>query len=137
MEVKGGSSMALEASILNGTKKKLGLDAGYAAFDTDVIDYINGAFFRLRTLGLGPPEGFQIEGDTETWEDFNTVELNKTVVNAVKTYIQRKVRLQFDPPDTPHHIKALEDQIREDEHVLLTERELLAWQTQPSLPSLP
>lgn len=53
--------MALEQSILLGTKKKLGLAPGYTAFDHDVIDYINGAFFRLKTLGLGPPEGFAID----------------------------------------------------------------------------
>lgn len=128
--------MALEQSILKGTKKKLGLGADYHAFDHDVIDYINGAFFRLKTLGLGPPEGYMIEGDEETWDDFNDVDLDLTVLNAVKTYINLKVRLLFDPPGTPHHIQAIEDQISELEYTLKTERDLVRW-TPSSLPSLP
>lgn len=129
--------MALEKSILKGTKKKLGLDEAYDAFDHDVIDYINGAFFRLHQLGLGPPTGFMIEGDEETWADFNTVDMLPTVLNAVKTYIGLKVRLLFDPPGTSYHITAVEEQITELEHTLLTERELTEWSAQSSLPSLP
>lgn len=124
--------MAIEQSILKGTKKKLGLDENYRAFDTDVIDYINGAFFRLRTLGLGPADGFEIEDDGDEWSDFDTVGLDRTVLNAVKTYINLKVRLLFDPPGTPHHIKAMEEQVTELEHVLLTERELALWSMPPS-----
>lgn len=129
--------MALEQRILVGTKKKLGLGEDYTAFDIDVIDYINSAFFRLRTLGLGPPEGFMIESDAETWDDFDTVGLDITVLNAVKTYVNLKVRLQFDPPGTPHHIQAIEDQITELEHTLLTERDLVAWTPPSSSLSLP
>lgn len=119
--------MALEQSILNGTKKKLGLDASYTAFDVDVIDYINGAFFKLFQLGLGPSNGFSIEDEEATWEDFDLVGLNISVLNAVKTYINLKVRLIFDPPAAAHHIKAIEDQITELEYTLLLERELKRW----------
>lgn len=119
--------MALEQSILKSTKKKLGLDASYHDFDQDVTDYINSSFFRLYQLGLGPSTGFAIEDETETWDDFNTTELNVSVLNAVKTYVNLKVRLQFDPPGLAHHIKAIEDQIVELEHTLLTERDLAVW----------
>lgn len=126
--------MALEQSILKSTKKKLGLDAGYGAFDLDVIDFINGAFFRMKTLGLGPPQGFQIEDDSEVWDDFDTVGLDLTVLNAVKTYVAMKVRLAFDPPGTPHHIQAIKEQITELEYTLKTERELVQWQPPVTTP---
>lgn len=119
--------MALEQSILKSTKKKLNLDESYHDFDQDVIDYINSSFFRLYQLGLGPPEGFAIDDEEETWDSFITGGLNVSVLNAVKTYVNLKVRLQFDPPGLAHHIKAIEDQIVELEHTLLTERDLAVW----------
>jgi len=126
--------MALEQSILKGTKKKLGLDESYTAFDTDVIDYINSAFARLTQLGLGPSDGYMIEGDAETWDDFDTVNLGIATLNAVKTYINLKVRAVFDPPGTPHHLAALKEQISEQEYTLLTEMNLRKWSVPSSSP---
>ena len=128
--------MALEQSILISTKKKLGLDKEYKDFDQDVTDYINASFFRLYQLGLGPSSGFAITGEDEVWDDFDTIELAVPVLNAVKSYVTLKVRLDFDPPGTPHHIQAIKDQITELEHTLLTERDLVTW-SPPSSPSLP
>lgn len=124
--------MALEQSILKGTKKNLGMDAGYTAFDHDVITNINSAFFSLNQLGLGPADGFMIEDDTDTWDEFLAPGV---IQNAVKTYIYLKVRSVFDPPGTPHHITAMKEQIEELEHRLLTERELTQW-TAPQSSSL-
>lgn len=115
--------MALEQSILKSTKKKLNLDENYNAFDLDVIDYINSAFFKLNVLGIGPSEGFRIEGDEEEWDDFE-VDLNDSALNAVKTFVNLSVRLVFDPPGTSYHIKAIEDQLQELTHQLLTERNI-------------
>lgn len=130
--------MAVEPSILDSTKKTLGLAADYDAFDHDVITHINGAFFTLNQLGLGPADGFMIEDETDVWADFAGPELNKSALNAVKSYIWLYTRLMFDPPGTAHHIKALEDQKTELEHRLLTERELTRWiAPQSSSPSLP
>lgn len=130
--------MALEPSILKGTKKKLGISAGDASFDTDVIDLINSAFFSLFRLGLGPTNGFAIDDEEDEWGDFDEVGLNVSVLNAVKTYIHLKVRLAFDPPEAPHHVKAIEDQITELEHTLRTERDLAVWAPVSSSPlSLP
>lgn len=129
--------MALERSILKGTKKNLGLDAGYTAFDHDVVTHINTAFFKLFQLGIGPSDGFAIEDDEALWDDFTDEELNRSVMNALQTYIYLKVRLVFDPPGTPHHIQAVKDQISELEQCLLTERNLSRWAVPSSSPSLP
>lgn len=129
--------MAVEQSILNGTKKILGLGADYDAFDHDVITHINSAFFTLYQLGIGPEGGFAISGDEETWDDFVDSDLNVAARNALQSYIYLYVRNLFDPPGTSHHIKAVEDQKAELAHRLLTERELAKWPQQSSLPSLP
>lgn len=113
--------MPVETSILKATKKKLGLDAAYKAFDEDVLIAINTAFFKLNQLGLGPDEGFMVDGEDEVWNDFTGGKLN---LNAIKSYIYLCARLEFDPPSTPHHIRAMEDQKTELEHRLKMDNEL-------------
>lgn len=123
--------MPLETSILKGTKKSLGLDENYDAFDHDVITHVNAAFFTLNQLGLGPEEGFMIEDDSEEWDEFTNGRIN---LNAVQTYVYLRVRLLFDPPGTAHHIQAIKDQIVELEHRLKMDREVTAWQAPLALP---
>jgi hypothetical protein len=109
----------------------LGLDQNYDAFDLDITTHINTVFFTLRQLGVGPIEGFMIESDAETWDDFVTESVN---LNAIKTYVYLRVRLLFDPPGTSYHINALEEQVDELTHRLLMEREGTAWTAPVALP---
>lgn len=99
-----------QQSILDTTKKILGLAPSYTAFDLDVITHINTAFATLEQLGVGPVGGFMIEDDTAVWGDFlaDTIKLN-----PARTYVYMKVRLAFDPPPTSFGIAALERQIEE------------------------
>ena len=57
-------------SILTNTKKILGIDETYTAFDIDVLTHINSVFFTLNQLGIGPESGFAIEDDAAVWSDF-------------------------------------------------------------------
>lgn len=99
-------------SILLSVKKLLGLDAGYDAFDLDVIIAINAALFTLNQLGLGPDGGFKVTGVSETWHDFlgDWVDLE-----AAKEYVYMKSRLAFDPPTNPSVLQALKDSCNEYE----------------------
>ena len=97
-------------SILQSTKKLLGLDASYDAFDLDITTHINSAFSTLYQAGVGPLEGFFIEDDTNTWDQFIG---NKMYINDVKTYIYLRVRLLFDPPVSSFGLAAIEKQIEE------------------------
>lgn len=126
--------MSLEPSILKSTKKILNLGAAYTEFDLDVLTHINTCFFTLNQLGVGPPEGFMIESDEETWQEFTQGNLN---LNSVKTYIYLKVRSLFDPPGTPHHVTMLNEQIAELEHRLKMEREMYKWTSPTGIPGLP
>ena len=123
----------MEDSILKTTKKILGIDAAYTAFDLDIITHINMVFTTLHDLGVGPPEGFFIESDEANWADF---ELDRLQRNAVKTYVFLRVKLAFDPPQTSFHILSLEKQVQELEWRLNVRRENVAW-VPSSSPSLP
>lgn len=98
--------MAFSAnSILDSTKKVLGLDSEYDVFDVDILMHINSTFLTLNQLGIGPVDGFQIEDETATWDSY----LGSTDKNlsAVKSYVYIKVRLLFDPPTTSFAIEAM------------------------------
>lgn len=123
----------MEDSILKTTKKILGIDASYTAFDLDIITHINMVFTTLHDLGVGPDEGFFIESDEANWVDY---ELDPLQRNAVKTYVFLQVKLAFDPPQTSFHINALQEQIRELGWRLNTRRENVEW-TPPTPPTEP
>lgn len=82
-------------SILTSIKKMLGIAEDYNDFDPDIIMHINSVFMVLRQLGVGPEEGFSIEGEDATWSDFTS---DSSKVEAIKTYVYMKVKLIFDPP---------------------------------------
>lgn len=106
-------------SILNDTKKILGIGVDYTAFDEDILMHINSAFSTLNQLGVGPRDGFQISDETATWDTF----VVDSRLNPVKTYIYLRVRLLFDPPGTSYHIEAMTRQIKELEWRLNVIRE--------------
>lgn len=107
-------------SILDSTKKVLGLDSEYTAFDQDVMMHINSVFSTLCQLGIGPDDGFMIEDETPTWADYLGGDKN---LNSVKSYVYLKVRLLFDPPNTSFAIAAMEKQIEELEWRINVHRE--------------
>ena len=115
-------------SILDSTKKILGIDSSYSAFDLDIITHINSVFTTLNQLGVGPVEGFRIEDNSSKWEDFIGTDLN---LNSVKTYVYLRVRLLFDPPTNSFLVKSLDEQIREMEWRINVHREEEAW-TEPT-----
>ena len=84
-------------SILTSIKKILGIDEEYENFDPDIIMHINSVFMILRQLGVGPEEGFAIEGEDALWTDFMP---SGAMLEGVKSYMYMKVRLLFDPPTT-------------------------------------
>lgn len=106
-------------SILTSIKKLLGIPEDYNHFDADLIMHINTVFMTLTQLGVGPSEGFSIEDDTATWDDYIS-DLN---LHGVKTYIGLKVRLLFDPPGSSTVMESINRQINELEFRLNIEVE--------------
>lgn len=111
-------------SILTSTKKILGIDASYTAFDVDILMHINSVFSTLNQLGIGPENGFAIEDDTSTWDSFLGTDPR---LNSVKTYIYLRVRLLFDPPATSFAIEAFKEQAKELEWRLNVLMEETIW----------
>lgn len=85
-------------SILLTVKKGIGIDPSYEAFDPDIIMHINSVLFILTQEGIGPKEGFNITGQSETWEDF--LGESNMKLSAVQSYVTLKTRLLFDPPQS-------------------------------------
>jgi hypothetical protein len=101
-----------EQSILLTIKKLLGLVDGYDVYDTDIIVHINSALSTLSQLGIGPENGYEINGPTDKWTDL-LGEGEKPYLNQVKTYLYLRVRLIFDPPTTSFAIEAFQKQVDE------------------------
>lgn len=112
-------------SILESTKKVLGLAADYTAFDTDIIMHINSGFSVLTQLGLGPDDGFTIEDSTKMWEEY----IGSTkYIEMVRTWMYLYVRLIFDPPTTSFAGGAMQKQLDEHTWRLNVVREDEKWQ---------
>lgn len=95
-------------SILISIKKLLGISKDCTDFDTDIIIHINTTFMILNQLGVGE-EGFQIEDNSATWDEF----VNLEQLSAVKSYVHLKVKLLFDPPTNSFLVDAINESIKE------------------------
>ena len=84
-------------SILTSIKKVLGISEDDSYWDQDIIMHINSVFSILTDLGVGPSEGFRIEDDLATWNDFIGTNIN---YESVKSYMYLKVKLLFDTSTT-------------------------------------
>ena len=91
-------------SILISVKKMLGIAEEYDHFDPDIIMHINSVFMVLTQLGVGPPEGFMIEGEDALWSDYIG---DNRLIESVKTYVAMRVRLIFDPPQSSAVIESM------------------------------
>lgn len=118
-KTKGGVGMAdtnsgaaVRNSILNSTKKVIGIMPEYTDFDDQLILYINTVFSKLWQLGVGPEDGFSIEDESTTWNEY--LDDNK-LLNDVKTFMHFSVKLMFDPPQSSSSMNALNELIKEYE----------------------
>lgn len=85
------------ASILDSVKKDLGIMPDYTHFDPDIIMDINTALSILTQLGVGPASGFSISDNTAEWDDFIP---DDPRLELVKSYVSKKTKQLFDPPNT-------------------------------------
>lgn len=82
-------------SILTSIKKLLGPEEDYTHFDVDIITHINSVLMDLGLIGVGPEEGFFIEDETSTWQDFVQEKLWGKI-EAIKSYMYLRVKILFD-----------------------------------------
>lgn len=108
-------------SILNSIKKNLGLHEEDTNFDADIIMHINSVFGILWQMGVGPSDPFRINDSTETWDDFLE---DKIKINYVKSYVEKKVKLLFDPPLSSAVLESMNNLIKELEWRLYSEENI-------------
>jgi hypothetical protein len=118
-------------SILDDTKKLLGLAPDYTAFDTDVIIHINTVLSILSQLGLGSDGGMSITDNTVTWTSLFG---SDPQLNNIKSYMFMRVKMMFDPPQTSFALDAYNKQIQELEWRINVQREG-QWWTDPNPPT--
>lgn len=99
-------------SILNDTKKVLGLDSAYTPFDIDVLIHINATLSILSQIGVLTDAGYNVSNAEDIWDDLN---LSIPLLSLVKSYIYLKVKMLFDPPGTSFLIEAVRKQTEEFE----------------------
>ena len=93
-------------TILEDTKKAIGVIPGYDAFDDQILMHINTA--RMDLAQLGPKCSANIEKDTG-WHVFDEIDDEA----AIKSYIAMKVKLFFDPPGNSFLVSAYQKLIEE------------------------
>lgn len=101
----------INSSILNDVKEAIGIVQDYTVFDSQLIICINSVFSTLHQLGIGPEEGFSIDGPETKWEDY--VESKR--FDFIRSYMIMKVHVMFDPPTSSVAMDALNKQIAEYE----------------------
>lgn len=103
----------MSESILNTIKTMLDIPLDQDSFDVELIAYINGAFFTLNQLGVGPDLPFVLTDSNAVWTDF-TPDITK--LEIVKQYIFLKVKTIFDTASVGSaSLSAFERQIAEME----------------------
>jgi len=118
--------MANNDSILDSTKKALGIDPSFPVWDDDIKMYINSVFSTLAQLGVGPAEGFEIEDKENKWVEFLG---DNKLINSVRSYMTLRVRMLFDPPTTSFDLTAKKEMIQELEWRLnvAVDKGLVVW----------
>lgn len=112
----------MHESILDSVKKMLGITREDIDFDLDLTIHINSVIMILRQLGVGPVNGFSIDGPSQTWSDYlGDVEVSQFA--AVKSYIFLKVRQLFDPTTSGAVTESTNNLIKELEFRLNVEAE--------------
>lgn len=99
-------------SILTSIKKLLGIAEDYEHFDQDLIIHINSVLSILTQLGVGPSEGFSIEDENATWNDFIPEDKR---LSSIRSYVYMKVKLLFDPPLSSSVMESMNRMISEFE----------------------
>lgn len=80
-------------NILESVKQLSGVESNDDGFDEDVLIYINSTISTLHQLGV-ESDLYSVDEDSE-WSDYLP---EGYLLNMVKDYLSKKVRLKFDPP---------------------------------------
>lgn len=99
-------------SILGDVKKFIPINLEDDSFDFTLIAHINGLFFELMQLGVGPATiPFKVQNDSE-WSEFECL---PEQLESVKLFICAKTKLRFDTPTSSSMAQVLKETVEEVE----------------------
>lgn len=99
-------------SILGDVKKFIPINLEDDSFDFTLIAHINGLFFELMQLGVGPATiPFKVQNDSE-WSEFECL---PEQLESVKLFICAKTKLRFDTPTSSSMAQVLTETVEEVE----------------------
>lgn len=112
-------------SILADGKLAIGLNPNEPdeVFDPLIIDEINNAIARLAQLGLLKVGDYMVNYDTDVWSDYLGMDY-AYLLPFVKSYIQKRVKLFVDHPQSNSLSSSLEEEIDKLEFNIQTAIEL-------------
>ena len=99
-------------SILDSMKTVLDVPVSDDTYDEELLMGINTIFFTLNQLGVGPETPFTIDDNSTEWTDFIS---DIETIAMVKTYMQLRLKLLFDPPSNSSLATAMKEQTAEYE----------------------
>lgn len=100
-------------TILNSIKTLLGLQIEETHFDAEILMITNSVIDSLSIVGIGPEEGFTVEGSSE-WSSYIDDEI---MTGSVRNLIYMKVRMVFDPPTNSFLVESYNSQIEKLEYL--------------------
>lgn len=112
-------------SILADGKLAIGLNPNEPdeVFDPLIMDEINNAIARLAQLGLLKVGDYMVNHDTDAWSDYLGMDY-AYLLPFVKSYIQKRVKLFVDHPQSNSLSSSLEEEINKLEFNIQTAIEL-------------
>ena len=102
----------MNSSILTSVKNFCGIDADCADFDTIILGHINAVLSIVTQVGAGLESGLYVTDDSTTWSDFIG---NDPKLSMVRSYVECKVKLIFDPPTNSAVLESMKELIKEFE----------------------
>lgn len=103
-----------EDNILLSVKASLGLPEDYNPFDAEIVMNINTILSIVNQLGIGK-YAYKISIESPgSWNEFLEDEnFDGISINAVKTYVAKRVMMLFDPPTSGILMNAMNENIKE------------------------
>lgn len=111
------------SSILMDVRIACGVDKDDDSFDSELIQYINSDLTENQQLAdIGTP-GFVVTDLSETWEMYNPVHVEVNPMIAL--LVGKRVKLNFDPPQSSQVMQSMKDTIERLEYRLNYQLDIL------------
>lgn len=107
-------------NVITDVKQMVGASIYDDSFDVNIVISINSALAVLSDIGISEVDDVSLKiGDTMTWDELLD---GRSDIEYIKSYVQLKVKMLFDPPSSSALLDAYNRQIEEFEWRLSTKQ---------------